>query len=225
MVEKHPRSLSHHPLSTLRRRRHRRRRHRRRRARRHRALFHLSLFFPSSRSRPRSHDTHLRPMVRTVFHDSKRLRSFELYERVNARGCTILRAYTRRVHGEGKRQQREIQVEHTYMCTCTRTNSCRKKGKVKRSIDDFGRSWGEGAKGIGKKNLARELSTTPCRHRRSPGHSRLVDPNVITHLLLAVTPPFSCIVSSVYSRPVFFGQSCCASLLLAYISYVAVFLH
>jgi len=40
VVEKHPRSLSHHPLSTLRRRR--------RRARRHRVLFHLSLFFPSS---------------------------------------------------------------------------------------------------------------------------------------------------------------------------------
>lgn len=85
VVEKHPRSLSHHPLSTL------CCRCRCRRARRHRVLFHPPSSHPRSRSR--SHDTHLRaPMVRTVFHGSKRLRAFELYERVNARGYDSPRA-------------------------------------------------------------------------------------------------------------------------------------
>lgn len=96
-----------------------------------RALFHLPLLRPPSFSLPRSHDTHLRPTVRTIFHDSKRLRSFELYERVNARGYATLRARTYTRCTERKTWEGKVYTQGgtcTYKCAHTHTNPWEREG-------------------------------------------------------------------------------------------------
>lgn len=121
VVEKHPRSaLSHHPLSTLRRRHCRRRR---RRARRHRVLFYpLSLFFSLILlfSLPRSHDTHLRA---DGAHGLPRLKAAASLRALWTRKC--LRVRGRACRMERKRRRTEIHVGSSVCvaCVCTHTRT------------------------------------------------------------------------------------------------------
>lgn len=90
---------------------------------------------------------------------------------------------------------------HVYVCAHTHTLIAVRKGRLSVPSTTTTTTTLDGVAGVGKRNLARIIQRSGRDvHLHSPGDSRLVDSNVVTRLLFAVTRLPGFIVSSVYSR-------------------------